>query len=835
MKVFISYSHDSDEHAGRMLKLANRLVREGVDTILDQYEQSPPEGWPRWMDDQIQDARFVLMVCTEPYHRRVMGREKPKTGLGVRWEGNLIYQHLYDADTTTRKFIPILLEGGRIEDIPLPVRGATHYRVDTQQGYQDLYRRLTDQPRVRKPEIGPRTELSTEGPRHERPSAADAPERDDVNLEPVTPPLPDIDPRGLLSRGRRYPSLQFVAGKEDRSEIRDGPVIRVSLEPEANYARLKVTNIGVTARFQATATKRQAGAQPPPWPVKWRGSYSKLEEIIGGASQFLDLASLGRTFGVPNDPIIKFHTARQEVEPGIGEQEAFADSVVLGRHETDVVVDIEILSEPPMRRPFRNSYRVALTPTGDNMFMEPWPDDSSSKPPPARQEVEPYPSDDPPEERQFRGHELHDVFICHASEDKDAFARPLAEALQEAGLRVWFDEFTLTLGDSLSESIDRGIATSRYGVVVLSKAFFAKKWPRHELNALTTKDVETGKTILPVWHGVTREDVAGYSPNLADKLAVSTDDGLGNVVSMILQVLRPESGGARGPSLEPTRSGAPQSQSVEEELHKIVQRVILELRGNIRLTGWSIGDMPTSWLERLFGHDEYLRFPAELREAIEIVMSRTRALRSMPRISATKDHANYVREAENLIALLDRFDRTDRDGPEGEGPMGGDTYTADTITVPRSGAADDGGNDTVLYNVRKSAIPWINRPGGPEFRLYPTVDGDGRLLCSFRIDATLPPGGVEAKWTGAGTDMDWTKPMQQNVPANYREHQMKPASMSPSLPQDKVTFHVRFYLEDGLLHGGYWVWPLNQQPGERWELAPEHGSGLRQPPLDQTW
>ena len=81
----------------------------------------------------------------------------------------------------------------------------------------------------------------------------------------------------------------------------------------------------------------------------------------------------------------------------------------------------------------------------------------------------------------------YDVFICYASEDKDSFVRPLAQALQSLGVSVWYDEFSLRLGDSLSGSIDKGIADSEHGVVVLSDAFFEKKWPRRELSGLVTQ------------------------------------------------------------------------------------------------------------------------------------------------------------------------------------------------------------------------------------------------------------------------------------------------------------------------------------------------------------
>lgn len=129
----------------------------------------------------------------------------------------------------------------------------------------------------------------------------------------------------------------------------------------------------------------------------------------------------------------------------------------------------------------------------------------------------------------------YDVFISHASEDKDDVARPLATHLESLGLRVWFDECQLTLGDSLRRNIDRGLIESRFGVVILSPAFFAKEWPNKELDGLVAREDGRGKVILPIWHKVTNTDVGRFSPILADKLAISTDRGLAVVANSILQ------------------------------------------------------------------------------------------------------------------------------------------------------------------------------------------------------------------------------------------------------------------------------------------------------------
>src|SRR5437773_737966 len=114
--VFISYSHDSPEHADRVLALSDHLCADGIDCVLDQYEDSPPEGFPRWMDRQIRAADFVLMICTPTYSRRVMGEEKPGIGHGVAWESTLIYQYIYNEGTSNTRFTPIVLEGAHQAD-----------------------------------------------------------------------------------------------------------------------------------------------------------------------------------------------------------------------------------------------------------------------------------------------------------------------------------------------------------------------------------------------------------------------------------------------------------------------------------------------------------------------------------------------------------------------------------------------------------------------------------------------------------------------------------------------------------------------------------------------
>jgi hypothetical protein len=158
-KIFISYSHDSDEHCERVLQLANALRSRGVDAELDRFHIRPPEGWPLWCEKQLrpENSDFVLMICTETYGRRVENKVDADEGRGVFWEGRIIYDYIYDTKGNTR-FIPVMLSGANPDCIPLPIRNHTHYQVGRfdlmDDGYQGLYRELTGQPAVTKPALG---------------------------------------------------------------------------------------------------------------------------------------------------------------------------------------------------------------------------------------------------------------------------------------------------------------------------------------------------------------------------------------------------------------------------------------------------------------------------------------------------------------------------------------------------------------------------------------------------------------------------------------------------------------------------------------------------------
>ena len=147
-KVFISYSHDSQEHENRVLRFSEQLRADGIDTMIDQYDTNPKQGWPLWMEEKIEWADFVVMICTEIYLKRVRGDEEPDKGLGVCWEAALIRNELYIKKLKTDKFLPALFKDGQTKNIPMPLAGHNHYQIETPEGYEALYRVLTKQPLV---------------------------------------------------------------------------------------------------------------------------------------------------------------------------------------------------------------------------------------------------------------------------------------------------------------------------------------------------------------------------------------------------------------------------------------------------------------------------------------------------------------------------------------------------------------------------------------------------------------------------------------------------------------------------------------------------------------
>ena len=152
--VFISYSQDSLSFADQVLSFANKLRREGIDAILDQYEEAPSEGWPRWMENSINRADYVIVIGSKGYYDKIYGNVELGKGRGVKWEGNLIYQKLYMSDTMNNKYIPVVFDESDLEYIPIPLQGSTYYNISNENGYDRLYWRLRGINTKEKPPLG---------------------------------------------------------------------------------------------------------------------------------------------------------------------------------------------------------------------------------------------------------------------------------------------------------------------------------------------------------------------------------------------------------------------------------------------------------------------------------------------------------------------------------------------------------------------------------------------------------------------------------------------------------------------------------------------------------
>jgi len=125
-------------------------------------------------------------------------------------------------------------------------------------------------------------------------------------------------------------------------------------------------------------------------------------------------------------------------------------------------------------------------------------------------------------------------------------SRSLSASFATFGRRARGSEFhcaiiACKLGDSLRRKIDAGIAKSRFGLVVLSTSFFAKGWPQYELDGLVTMSVSGKQVLLPIWHGVSKDEVMSQSPTLAGKVALRTSDySIAEIAEEIASVVHPE-------------------------------------------------------------------------------------------------------------------------------------------------------------------------------------------------------------------------------------------------------------------------------------------------------
>ncbi|MEN8178535.1 MAG: toll/interleukin-1 receptor domain-containing protein [Pseudomonadota bacterium] len=246
-RVFISYSHDSPEHSERVLQLSERLREDGVKTSLDQYVQGTPnEKWPRWMQNQLDWADFVLLICTETYFRRFRGHEEPGKGKGVDWEGAVIIQEIYDTRSTTVKFVAVIFDANAECFIPEPVRGHTFYFLDSEQAYQDLYDFLLGQAGVEPGVVGaPLRKPRKQAEPLAFPDESSEPRQPARQSAILQDPIDTLDERGFhfrlkkeltksLSNEKMRPLISELTGDPDQVTAESAVNALLAMEPRAS-------------------------------------------------------------------------------------------------------------------------------------------------------------------------------------------------------------------------------------------------------------------------------------------------------------------------------------------------------------------------------------------------------------------------------------------------------------------------------------------------------------------------------------------------------------------------------------------------------------------------
>lgn len=168
VRVFISYAHESDELSDEVLELSNYLRSQGIDSEIDQYEEAPLEGWPKWMMRQVQDADYVLVVCSKLFYKRANDNSGNDDGPGVKWETSLILQQLYTLNTNNKKYVPIILHSSDKKYIPLPLQPYTYYFFKELEGREKLLDRILGLSKSKRPPLG-------KVPEHEIPTTPLAP------------------------------------------------------------------------------------------------------------------------------------------------------------------------------------------------------------------------------------------------------------------------------------------------------------------------------------------------------------------------------------------------------------------------------------------------------------------------------------------------------------------------------------------------------------------------------------------------------------------------------------------------------------------------------------
>lgn len=153
-KVFISYAHESELLSDQVLAFSNELRSMGIDSEIDQYEEAPPQGWPKWMLQQIEEADYVLVVASSKYYARSKDYSSNSTGLGAKWETTQIIQNVYENVSNNTKYVPIFFGSDNQAYILDPLKPYTHYNILTIKQKEKLIKRILGISDKVRPDLG---------------------------------------------------------------------------------------------------------------------------------------------------------------------------------------------------------------------------------------------------------------------------------------------------------------------------------------------------------------------------------------------------------------------------------------------------------------------------------------------------------------------------------------------------------------------------------------------------------------------------------------------------------------------------------------------------------
>ncbi len=263
----------------------------------------------------------------------------------------------------------------------------------------------------------------------------------------------------------------------------------------------------------------------------------------------------------------------------------------------------------------------------------------------------------------------YDVFIAHASEDKKDFVDPLARLLQEKELVVWYDDFVLRYGASLRREIDKGIANSRRGIVVLSHAFFAKEWPQTEVDGMMAIQMQGGSPyIFPIWHGIESEEVSRRSPTLAGRKAARTSamdiEEIANAIAQSVPGFDAEE--AEQVETETNISGLTEEERTLYQGLLNLNRRIFKYWYSVAHNYWHEG--ATSW-EETIDPEDVVQNARDARDHQELVDARDEIDAFAPDeiLDLTRTLAEHIRNCQQRV--LYEIGRYGVDNPKQQGPL----------------------------------------------------------------------------------------------------------------------------------------------------------------------